>query len=119
MALGKLTDGFKIFGRSDFGLAGPGEAFMNIIKSFCRYGNRTNPCDQNTTTTIVESTTSMTESSTVMKTTIPYPTIPPYLIVRDAWGANPPKSNSIPILNLPIERIIIGHTSGGFCINQV
>jgi len=44
MALGKLTDDYKIFGRSDFGGPGPGAAFMNIIKEWCRYGNRTASC---------------------------------------------------------------------------
>ena len=44
MVLGKLTDDFKIFGRSNFGDPGPGAAFMNIIKEWCRYGNRTNTC---------------------------------------------------------------------------
>lgn len=44
VALGKLTEDYKIFGRSDFGGPGPGAAFMNIIKEWCRYGNRTSPC---------------------------------------------------------------------------
>jgi N-acetylmuramoyl-L-alanine amidase len=44
MALGKLTDDYKIFGRSDFGGPGPGTAFMKIIKGWCRYGNRTSDC---------------------------------------------------------------------------
>ena len=45
MALGKLTEDYKVFGRSDFGGPGPGEAFMNIIREWCRYGNRTDPCE--------------------------------------------------------------------------
>ena len=44
MALGKLTDDYKIFGRSDFDGPGPGDAFMNLIKEWCRYGNRTASC---------------------------------------------------------------------------
>jgi len=115
VALGKLTDDYKIFGRSDFGRAGPGAAFMNIIREWCRHGNRTNSCDQNTTTT----TSTIDSSTVIINPTIPYPLIPPYLIVRDTWGANPPKSNSIPMLKLPIVRIIIGHTGGNFCTNEV
>ncbi|XP_070499680.1 uncharacterized protein [Chironomus tepperi] len=117
MELGKLTEDYKIFGRSDFGLAGPGDAFMNIIKTFCRYGNRTSACGQDTT--IEYSTTSKLETSTVIRTTISYPTVPSYLVLRHAWGADPPKSNSIPMLKLPIERIIIGHTLGASCMNEV
>lgn len=44
MALGKLTEDYKIFGRHDVGGPGPGIAFMEIIKKWCRYGNRTDPC---------------------------------------------------------------------------
>jgi len=44
MALGKLTEDYKIFGRSDFSGPGPGEAFMNVIREWCHYGNRTDPC---------------------------------------------------------------------------
>ena len=44
MALGKLSQDYKIFGRSDFRGPGPGTAFMNIIKTWCRYGNRTSSC---------------------------------------------------------------------------
>lgn len=44
MALGKLSSDYKIFGRSDFKGPGPGTAFMNIIKGWCRYGNRTELC---------------------------------------------------------------------------
>ena len=44
MALGKLTGDYKIFGRKDFYGPGPGDAFMNEIKEWCRYGNRTTPC---------------------------------------------------------------------------
>ena len=43
-ALGKLTEDYKIFGRSDFDDSGPGAAFMNIIKEWCRYGTRTSAC---------------------------------------------------------------------------
>jgi len=44
IALGKLTEDYKIFGRSDFGGPGPGSAFMNIIKTWCRYGNGSKSC---------------------------------------------------------------------------
>ena len=44
MVLGKLTDDYKIFGRSDFSGPGPGSAFMAIIREWCRYGNRTSSC---------------------------------------------------------------------------
>lgn len=44
LALGKLTEDYKIFGRSDFRGPGPGTPFMNIIKKWCRYGNATNSC---------------------------------------------------------------------------
>lgn len=44
MALGKLTEDYKIFGRIDFNGPGPGAAFMGIIREWCRYGNRTTPC---------------------------------------------------------------------------
>ncbi|XP_070499637.1 peptidoglycan recognition protein 3-like [Chironomus tepperi] len=44
MALGKLTDDYKIFGRKDFAGPGPGDAFMTLIREWCRYGNRTTPC---------------------------------------------------------------------------
>ncbi|KAL7027117.1 hypothetical protein ACKWTF_005315 [Chironomus riparius] len=44
MALGKLSQDYKIFGRSDFRGPGPGTAFMNVIKEWCRYGNKTNSC---------------------------------------------------------------------------
>jgi N-acetylmuramoyl-L-alanine amidase len=118
MALGKLTDDYKIFGRSDFGGPGPGDAFMKIVREWCRHGNRTNVCDEDTTISALISTTSTIESSTVIRSTVPYPLIPPFLIVRDTWGAIPPKSNSIPMLEIPIERIIIGHTGGSFCTNQ-
>ena len=120
MALGKLTDDYKIFGRSDFGGPGPGAAFMRVIKEWCRYGNRTNPCSQDSTSTTIATTTQpLSKTTTMERTTIPYPTIPPYLLLRDAWGADLPKSTSIPMLNLPIKRIIIGHTEGNFCTNQV
>lgn len=45
MALGKLTSDYKIFGHSDFGGSGPGAAFMEIIKKWCRYGNGTKTCN--------------------------------------------------------------------------
>jgi len=38
---------------------------------------------------------------------------------RNKWGALSPKSPSIPKLKLPIKRIIIGHTGGNFCSNEV
>ena len=44
MDLGKLSQDYKIFGRNDFRDPGPGTAFMEIIRSWCRYGNRTDPC---------------------------------------------------------------------------
>ncbi|KAL7027126.1 hypothetical protein ACKWTF_005316 [Chironomus riparius] len=44
MALGKIKEDYKIFGRTDFGGPGPGAAFMNIIKEWCHYGNRTGSC---------------------------------------------------------------------------
>ena len=44
MALGKLTEDYRIHGRSDFGGPGPGEAFMVKIREWCRYGNRTISC---------------------------------------------------------------------------
>ena len=64
-----------------------------------------NKNSDSTTTTTFETTTSNE--------------IPLYLITRDAWGADSPKSNSIPKLNLPLKRIIIGHTGGSFCTTQV
>ncbi|KAL7040635.1 hypothetical protein ACKWTF_000476 [Chironomus riparius] len=42
--LGKLSSNIKIYGRSDFAYSGPGNAFMNVIKEWCQYGNRTMPC---------------------------------------------------------------------------
>ncbi|XP_070502278.1 peptidoglycan recognition protein 3-like [Chironomus tepperi] len=44
VALGKLSKDYKIFGRSDFGGPGPGTAFMNVIKGWCHYGNKTGTC---------------------------------------------------------------------------
>lgn len=61
--------------------------------------------DETTTTVGLETTTSNE--------------IPLYLINRDVWGADPPKSNSIPKLELPLKRIIIGQTGGNFCTTQV
>jgi len=43
-ALGKLSSDFKIYGRSDYAFSGPGDAFMNVIKEWCQYGNKTIPC---------------------------------------------------------------------------
>ncbi|XP_070500515.1 peptidoglycan recognition protein 3-like [Chironomus tepperi] len=43
-ALGKLSSDYKIYGRSDLGYWGPGDAFMDVIKEWCRYGNRTMTC---------------------------------------------------------------------------
>jgi len=57
-------------------------------------------------------------STTTFQTTTNFE-IPPYFINREDWGAIPPKSNSIPKLELPIKRIIIGHTGGSFCTTQV
>ena len=108
MALGKLTDDYKIFGRSDFGGPGPGAAFMAIIREWCRYGNRTSYCPPDTTTSSGEITTT---SSSIL--------INPFPVTRSEWGAQPPRSSNIPKLDLPIKRIIIGHTSGEFCTNQV
>lgn len=134
MALGKLTEDYKIFGRSDFGGPGPGDAFMKIIKDWCRYGNRTIDCLLSTTlhfesttdrseettatfedTTSFEETTSelITGGSTTDVLRIPNP------ITRDEWEAQPPRSTNISKLDLPIKRIIIGHTGGEFCTNQV
>ncbi|XP_070499666.1 peptidoglycan recognition protein 3-like [Chironomus tepperi] len=44
MALGKLTNDYKIFGLNDFGGSGPGAAFMQLIKAWCRYGYGTKTC---------------------------------------------------------------------------
>lgn len=38
---------------------------------------------------------------------------------RNKWGALPPKSQNIPKLELPIKRIIVGHTGSNFCSNEV
>ena len=133
MALGKLTDDYKIFGRSDFDGPGPGDAFMKIIKEWCRYGNRTRDCLSSTTTSSVEittestelpelSTTSSVEITTEITSTSTSTTdgaITPNPVTRDEWGAQPPRSPNITKLDLPIKRIIIGHTGGSFCQNQV
>ena len=37
LALGKLTEDYKIHARQDFSSAGPGNAFMNIIRLWPRY----------------------------------------------------------------------------------
>lgn len=43
-ALGKISKNYKIYGRSDFSYWGPGDAFMDVIKEWCQYGNKTLPC---------------------------------------------------------------------------
>ncbi|KAG5672122.1 hypothetical protein PVAND_002277 [Polypedilum vanderplanki] len=43
--LGKLPEDFKVYGRNDFGWGGPGKNIMKYIRQWCRYGNRTEPCD--------------------------------------------------------------------------
>ena len=65
-----------------------------------------------------DSDTTKESTSTTFQTTTIYE-VPPYFINREDWGAIPPKSNSIPKLELPIKRIIIGHTGGSFCSTQV
>ncbi|KAG5676720.1 hypothetical protein PVAND_006532 [Polypedilum vanderplanki] len=57
---------------------------------------------------------STTSPSTTYVTTTPLPTS--FLIKRNEWNANEPKSD-IKKLNQPIKRIIIGHTGGNFCNN--
>lgn len=42
LILGKLTNDYKVFGRSDFGQSGPGAYLMDHIKRWDRYGNKTN-----------------------------------------------------------------------------
>ncbi|XP_070503130.1 peptidoglycan recognition protein 4-like isoform X2 [Chironomus tepperi] len=41
IVLGKLTEDYKVFGRSDFGQPGPGALLMDQIKLWPRYGNKT------------------------------------------------------------------------------
>jgi hypothetical protein len=126
-ALGKLTSDFRIYGRQDFDLAGPGDAFMKHVRDWCRYGNRTTPCDSSG-----ETTTRKREASTTTSTTSPaFTTIieststirlnisnPEFMITRDEWGANYPNTG-ISRLSLPIKRIIVAHTGGESCSNEV
>ncbi|KAG5676721.1 hypothetical protein PVAND_006533 [Polypedilum vanderplanki] len=111
--LGKLTTDFQVYGRQDFNNIGPGEAFMKHIREWCRYGNRTEPCNPNMETT-ARITTEVLSSTTQ---TIPEFIEVEFLKNRHDWNANPPKSG-ISRLSLPIQRIIVAHTDGNSCDNE-
>lgn len=52
-------------------------------------------------------------------TTTEFISPPEFLMYRNDWGANPPKLSNISKLELPIKRIIVGHTGGNFCFTKV
>lgn len=62
----------------------------------------------------------ISESTTTRSSTTPSNIIlPTYFVTRENWGADQPKSLNILKLESPIERIIIGHTRGTSCINEL
>lgn len=59
------------------------------------------------------------EPTTTEQTTTEFMYLPEFLMTRDDWGAEPPRSSNISKLELPIKRIIVGHTAGSFCFDKV
>ena len=74
-----------------------------------------------TTTEGITSSTKMetTEPTTTEPTTTEHIYHPEFLMTRDDWRAEPPRSSNISKLKLPIKRIIVGHTAGSFCFDKV
>lgn len=68
-------------------------------------------------------TTEPTATEPITTTTEPTTTEfiyhPEFLMSRDDWRAEPPRSSNISKLKLPIKRIIVGHTAGSFCFDKV
>ncbi|KAG5676715.1 hypothetical protein PVAND_006528 [Polypedilum vanderplanki] len=74
------------------------------------------PLTTTTTTTLSESTsTTLISTTTIAYQDIP---LPDFLISRDEWNANPTNSN-ISRLHFPIKRIIIAHTGGRYCFEEI
>ena len=60
-----------------------------------------------------------TEHTTEPTTTSPNFNFLDFLKTREYWGGGEINSSVVPKLDMPIKRIIIAHTRGQFCANEV
>ena len=77
----------------------------NFYQIFCLSETTTNP--ENTTSEPNETTTASPNDFEAQ------------IISREQWGAGELNSLLVQNLSMPIKRIIIAHTRGQFCVNEV